>query len=427
MIKIRKIIKLINFEWVRLKKDIQKEYEYVMSLSFKDYLFDLFFSARRGFFFNIFRIFLLIPFFRFLFDFFFFVFSILFNIYFIIFDKIFLIWDKILIILLEFGFFLNVFLKISNFFRYFFLFMFFVNINKDLQKKRIPLWLYIFEFFSDILIKIFRTQIKWRNVLYPVIKVFEIIIVFFNFIASGLVFFFNLLLVPIISFLFRHLFIKIWYKIYYYKGMFFFNNSGDFLYLNNVSLVQMSVMLQKNGFVAPVCNNYFRRFKAYFDYKRYRIKYILSELTPDYADSKTLDIYIFLYDLFKDTSHVRKNFGYFDIFRSTFPYNYIMCVYFFLIDFIRGVIYICYMLSLPIVFLIIFFLGLYLVYGRVYFYYCMCFKDFDMLIQIKIRNERVKKVKRYIKHIYIFFFNKLKFLWFFFFNPLKKVYEKIFW
>lgn len=91
MYKLKKIIRLFRSGWFELIKDLKKEYHYVFSLSFKEYLFELFFPKRRSFFFQVFRILILFPFFRFFFDCFIFIFFILFNIYFLIFDKIFFI------------------------------------------------------------------------------------------------------------------------------------------------------------------------------------------------------------------------------------------------------------------------------------------------------------------------------------------------
>jgi hypothetical protein len=47
-----------------------------------------------------------------------------------------------------------------------------------------------------------------------------------------------------------------------------FNKSGKY-YLNRVTLFQIITILQRNGFVAPVCNDKIKLLKANLDYQAY--------------------------------------------------------------------------------------------------------------------------------------------------------------
>jgi hypothetical protein len=88
-------------------------------------------------------------------------------------------------------------------------------------------------------------------------------------------------------------------------------------------------MLKKNGFVAPVCKDKVIWYKAKLAARGYRRKYLRYELTPDVIDDKSLNIYIFLNDLLKDTRYQRKYFGFFDFIKAMFPHVIMVDIFFF--------------------------------------------------------------------------------------------------
>ena len=74
--------------------------------------------------------------------------------------------------------------------------MFFVNIASDLRKKKIPLWVYIFEFFADVLIVILRRRFNFRFILYPVLKILELMLLILHLAFSLVAAFIDYVLVP---------------------------------------------------------------------------------------------------------------------------------------------------------------------------------------------------------------------------------------
>jgi hypothetical protein len=134
-----KIRMLFNDEAKILIKNIRKELNFIFSLSFKEYLYNLIFPRNLNFMFKIIRILILFPIFRFLFDSCIFILTIIFNFYFLFFERVFDFLKKFFIILFDDTFILKPILRIISFFRYIFLFMFFVNIVKNFKKKKIRL------------------------------------------------------------------------------------------------------------------------------------------------------------------------------------------------------------------------------------------------------------------------------------------------
>jgi len=254
--KFKNIENLIRNEWLVLKKNIKKEFDYLFSLSFKEYIYNLFFPWNKEYIKIIIRLLLFYPVFKFIYDFFFFLFRTLFNFYFIFFERIFEFLKKINVIIFGEGFISVTLKKIINFFRYIILFMFFVNINKVLKKKNIRLWVYIFEKFVDFNIYLLRRRLKIRYILYPVFKLIEIFLIFLNIfgcvIASG----FDVVLLALLEMAYYHIFLGILLRVRYYITLLKFKFGGPY-YLNDVALFHMSSLLKKNGFIAPDCKDKF--------------------------------------------------------------------------------------------------------------------------------------------------------------------------
>src|SRR5690606_31561175 len=103
MEKFYRILNLFNFEKIVLKKNINKELNFLFSLSLKDYFSTLFFPLNMNFLFKIIRILSFFPIIRFIYDFFIFFFTILFNFYFLFFERFFDFLKNFFIILLEEG------------------------------------------------------------------------------------------------------------------------------------------------------------------------------------------------------------------------------------------------------------------------------------------------------------------------------------
>lgn len=419
-------------EWVMLKKNIKKEVNYLSSLSFKAYFVKLFVSTSKTSLFNIIRFLTLYPFFKFFFDVFLFILKMVFNFYYIIFDRIFDFFKNLNLIIFSDGFFFKLNLRIINFFRYIFLFLFFVNINNDLKKKNIKFWVYIFEFFADIFIKIMRRRFNFRFSLYPVLKFMEASVLFIymnSLIVSG---FFDLFIMPLFRITFQRGYEVVRFSYRYYRVLFKYNSRGPFLF-TDVSLFHISTMLQKNGFVAPVCEDKLEWYKAKLAYRAYRRKYLRAELTPDVVDKNALNIYIYLKDLLKDTRYQRKYIGVFDLLKVWFPYSIIIPLFFFLIHLFIGLIYVIFFLCFPIFIFFLILNCLHIIYQELHFLYVLCFKPIDNCLKekrIEVRNERYKRKIQdfcafYYEEYYKFYKYLLKLL-----KELKlfikKVYEKIF-
>ena len=420
MKKIEKMIKMVRNELVVLKKNLKKELNFLFILSFKNYLKNLFFPIKKNYIILLIRFVILYPIFKFFFDFIIFIFTVFFNFYYIFFDRFFEILKKFNEIFFLDSLFFKLNLRVINFFRYFFLFMFFVNISNDLKKKNIRLWLYILEFFADIFIYIIRRRLNIRYSLYPVLKFIELILVIFYFFSCIFASFFDIFMMPLIKILHEQVFLKIKFSYRYYVTLFKFIRRGPY-YLNNVALLQMSTMLQKNGFVAPNCNDRLRWYKAKLAYRAYRRKYLKAELTPDRVDNAALNIYIYLLDLLKDTRYKRKYIGVFDLLRALYPYSILVDIYFYFVYFFMGIIYISYICFIPIGFLFICCYAAAIAYGVIYYIYCLCFKDIDFYLELKRKEVRNERFKKKIISIYMFFYDKIKDIYDFIVFLLKKI------
>lgn len=420
MKKIDKVRNMVRNEWVVLKKNLRKELNFFFSLSFKKYILNLFFPVNNNYIILFFRFILLYPIFKFFFDLIIFIFIIFFNFYFIIFDRIFELLKKLNDIFFLDSLFFKFNLKIIKFFRYIILFMFFVNIHNDLKKKNIRLWLYIFEFFADIFIYIMKRRLNIRYTLYPFLKFYELILVILHFFLSIFAAFFDSFLMPILEFIYTKIILKSYFSFRYYITLFLFIKKGPY-YLNNVALLQMSTMLQKNGFVAPICKDKVKWYKAKLAYRAYRRKYLKAELTPDKVDNNALNIYIYLCDLVKDTRYQRKYIGIFDLLKVLYPYSIFVDLYFNFVYFFMGVIYVIYICLAPIWFILFLFYAAYLAYGIYYYIYCLLFKDIDFYLDLKRKETRNENLKKKFNENYIFFRDKIKKIYIFFCHILKKI------
>jgi hypothetical protein len=253
-------------------------------------------------------------------------------------------------------------------------------------------------------------------------------------IASSFALFIDVFIWPLIGIFHKHIYLKIWIAMRYYIILFKFKSRGPY-YLNNVVLFQMSKMLQNNGFVVPDCKDKIKWYKAKIAYKAYCRKYRSYELTPDILDNKGINIYIYLTEVLKDTRYQRKYFGFFDFIRVMYPYNIIVDFFFFFRFFFVGLIFIIYIIFLPVAFFCVGCGLLWYAFGLLHYFCILLFGDVDKaVIAMKRREVRNEKIKKNIKSIYMFFFNEFSYLYLLiknnlkkFFLFLKKIYEKIFW
>jgi hypothetical protein len=183
--KIKSIINMVRNELHLLNKNLKKEVNYFLSFSFNEYLIKIFIPINTTTATKIIRVLVLYPIYRFIIDAIKLILQIIFNFYYIFFERIFEILKKINIIIFSDGIISAFNLKIINFFRYIFLFTYFVNINNLLKRRRIRLRIYIIDKIANFFIRIIRRRIKFRYILYPVIKLVEIFFILLYMIASS--------------------------------------------------------------------------------------------------------------------------------------------------------------------------------------------------------------------------------------------------
>src|SRR6185437_1010775 len=107
------------------------------------------------------------------------------------------------------------------------------------------------------------------------------------------------------------------------------------------------------------------------DYRLYRRKFIKAELTPDVVDKAALNIYIYLKSLLKDTRYQRKNISFFDVIVIIFPYNLLSDLFFTMVFFFMGIVYILYFLLWPIIGLYVGLRVMYVIYDFFEFVYML--------------------------------------------------------
>lgn len=409
-----------------LIKDLKREIKYIYSLSFKDYLLNLIFPKDMGYFFILFRILTLFFVIKFFFNLIMFIFKICFNFYFIFSLHFFEILFRLNELFFENYFFFKYILKIIKFFRYIFLFMFFVNIREDMKKKNIPLWVYILEFFADILIYIIGKQLNLRYIFYPILKICEVFILVLHIFLSIISAVIDYVFYPIYKIFRTFIFIRLFTIYKYIRAIFKYKQKGKY-HINNMLLFHISNDLKKKGFIAPICGNMQVWLKAKLDYKIYRKKFIYAELTPDVVDDDAMNIYIYLKSLLKDTRYQRNFVSFFDIFYVVFPYNIFVFLFFLFFYFFIGLVYMIYMFFFPIIGILFLVKIGYVIYDVCFYVYCLCIKDIELyLIYIKKKEINNKKNLLQLEKIKVFFKLNIKFIVTFILNFFKKFYEKIF-
>jgi len=385
---------LLAREYNFLKRDIRKEYNFFMTFSFKNYIKFLFFPKDYGYFLVFLRIITLYIVFRFIFDFIFLICWIIFDFYFVILDRIFNSYRNLVYFFFGQNIISRFFIRLINFIRYFILFIFFVRIYEDFKRRKLPLWGYILDKLFDLSIIILRKRIKFRYIFYPILKILETIVVLIHLIVSlplGLVF----LIKKIYEFFYMNFFL-VWYSQYKIMRLVMRLNMSERSLLNDVLLFHTSLDLQKLGYVAPKVDVASKSF-GWYRYLLYCKKFYKAEIKPFSVNSETIDIYLLLRDLVRDTRYQRKPLRYFDSFVIMFPYSYIVPIYFFFVNLFRGFLFFFYSLFIP--FFPFFFLILVLKYSYDHLHYCylLTAKDYDLKVAKQRRRElQTEKMRRYI-------------------------------
>jgi hypothetical protein len=161
-------------------------------------------------------------------------------------------------------------------------------------------------------------------------------------------------------------------------------------------LIHTSLDLQKLGYVAPKASVTAKSF-GWYRYLRYCKKFTKADIKPFSVNSETIDIYLFLRDLVKDTRYQRKLLRYFDSFAIMFPYSYIVPVYFFFVNFYWGVVYLLYTLFVPLYPICFFIIFLKQCYDLLFYFSLIVSDSYDLkLARRRERELRTARLRRYL-------------------------------
>lgn len=392
MMKDLKILLVREFNF--LKRDIRKEYNFFMTFSFKNYIKRLFFPKDYRYLIIILRIVTLYIVFRFIFDIIFLICWVVFNFYFVILDRIFNSFRNLTYFFFGQTIISRFFFRLINIVRYVVLLIFFVNIYEDFKRKKLPLWGYILDKLFDLSIIILRKRIKFRYIFYPILKLLETIVIFIHLIVSLP---FGLLtgIKRIYEFFYMNFFLN-WYLQFKIMKLVMKLNMSERSLLNDVLLIHTSLDLQKLGYVAPKADAASKGF-GWYRYLLYCKKFYKAEIKPFPVNSETIDIYLLLRDLVRDTRYQRKPLRYFDSFVIMFPYSYIVPIYLFFVNLFRGFLYFLYSLFIPFYPICFFIIFLKSSYDYLHHCYMLTVKDFDSKIaKQRIRELQTEKMRRYI-------------------------------
>jgi hypothetical protein len=141
-------------------------------------------------------------------------------------------------------------------------------------------------------------------------------------------------------------------------------------------------MLQRQGFEVPK-SSFSDKLKARFEYKEYCKKYKEAELTPEVLNDKSLDIYVFLLELFKDTRYELKKLPINEFFLIIFPFEFFCKLFSFSYYLYVGLVYLLCIIFFPIV-LIYIALGIfYEIFKKLEVIHFLFFRDLDHLAKEK--------------------------------------------
>jgi len=393
------LLKWLYLEGEKLINIYKKEiYIYYLNFDYKIYFYNLFFGKSKKSIFKIIRVLLFIFVFKFFWD----IFKIIFRFYYITINWIisilqfltrFYIYDELVLIFFD---------RLFYYIKYFILIIPAVKISEKLKKRKISLYVYLIERSLDYMIYIIRWRPRFRKRLASFIPVLEFFFVYFCWIPAESVkgfveLFIDYLVIMEIELSRWTIFFKILYDVHQY------NKKVKNVHLRDgASLFQMATLLQKQGFKVPEYPIR-RRLKASRDYRRYRRRYIQSEITPDYLNKEAIDIYIFLLDLFADTKYELRPIPLIQFLLIVYPYEIYYKLFFYFYYFYIGLIYFLCIIFFP---LILFYLFLGIIYDYLKVLQIgnfLIFRDLEYLgeekdkIWAQIRARALKEEKKEIR------------------------------
>lgn len=403
---------VLKWIWVEIKQlffNIKKEVNSYFKNSFLNYLKNLLLGKNKKWISVFFRIFFFGFIFRLIFD----ISKIIFRFYFIIMFWFFSNLKFSLKFLTFNDFWIQFNSDIIDIIQYFFLFIPFVRINEKLKKRKKTLYVYLIERSIDYIIRLMWWRPKLRAKLATSIEVVEFLLIFFGLIPSKL-------FVEILTFLIAD-FLDILYNHYKRWRLYFgiihhvweYNRIAGTAYLRyGASLFHIALMLQKQGFEAPKSTT-FDKFRAKLEYKDYRRKYKKAELMPETLNDATIDVYVFLLELFSETRYELKRLPIVEFFFIVFPYEILYNIFMFVFYFYLGLCYILIFILFPIIIIYLSFGISYEILKSLENLYFLFRHDIDFLaiqkdiIWTKIREDAQKNVKKRWYHRIFNFFKKI--------------------
>ena len=374
----------------------KKEIKSYLNFDLNNYLKVLFFSKSKIIFIKVLYFIFFIFIFRLIWD----ILKILFHFYYITLNWFFNCLKFIINFYINEDFWIKIYVSIINFIRYFILFIPFVRINEIIKKRKINLYVYIVEKIIERMIRIIWWRPRIRRKLGKLVYGLQFPIIFFVLVPYK--FLSSYILTPIIYIIeaiFRHFQKWIFFFWILYQTWQFNKIAGVDYLRSGSSLIHIAVMLQKHGFEAPVHTDAVDRFKARLAYWEYKKNYKYSELTPDKMNGKTIDIYIFLLDLFSGTRYEIKRVPLTAFFFIFFPYEILYNIfYFFYYLYVILMYIICYIFFSPLILISIIFSVIFEYIRVIDLIIYLLFRDLDYLAKLKDKiwekiRENAKKVE----------------------------------
>ena len=372
----------------------RREIRKYLSYSFLDYLKNLLFPKGRSKYYKFIRIIFLFFLVRFIID----IIRFFFNFYYITLNWFLYNLKFSIKYYTDNELAISIFNRIIDFLKYFILFIPFVNLSGQLNKRKLTLPSYIIVKISHRIMKAMYWRPRFRRKLVYPVRAIKFLIAFFflqpiyalrDFLLLWVIFLerFNLYFMDWI------LFIRTIYHVWQYNRI-----AGVSYLRKGASLFHIAVLMQKRGFQAPSSSGY-DKFKAIVDYRDYRKKYKQSDLPPDYLNNAALDIYVFLLELFSDTRYELKKLPIVEFFFIIFPYEFLAKLFIFSYYLYIGIVFFLYCVLIPLTFV-------YLGVGIMFDYaevlkviHFLLFRDLDYLAKEKdkiwtsIRNNPLRRIE----------------------------------
>lgn len=375
-------IVLLRWLWFEIKDiffRIIREIRHILKWSFSDYLKKLLLGKNKNNFYVFLRIFLFLFIFRLILD----ILKIIFRFYYLIVDWFFYVIQTFVYFYIEDVDEHEFYFNLIDFFEYIFLLRPFIRLNERLVRTNRKLYVYIIERSIYYSVRVMWWRPRFRRKLAIPVEAFEFLVIFFGVVPSA--FFVMLIFTPILD-LFAGIYDnlvkwRVFFGIIYYVKQ--YNKITGVNHLRSgASLFHIAVLLQKQGFEVPRAS-LSDKVKARYEYMQYRRTYKLAEFTPEKLDSKALDVYVFLLDLFKDTRYALNPIQIKDFFLIMFPYEILYTLFCYSYYLYMGLIYLLCPLLFPIVIIHIILSVLYELFKRLEVLHFLFFRDLEDLAREK--------------------------------------------